>query len=195
MQSRLVEDVADYGHVAGAVVVVEPGYTVFGAQVVYIIVHEFVAQFCFVPSVVDCAEVVDFAADVVYVAVFDQVVVAVKLDGRRRGIVAGKAGTVTREVMLRTLVWRALGALTCKGTCLPLQHFLPYKTIKATRFCCFSKNCFIFEFLIKASAPQRPSRAFCICPILLALAGGGILALQVLAHKSSSIPKQPSKQP
>lgn len=25
MQSRLVEDVADYGHVAGAVVVVEPG--------------------------------------------------------------------------------------------------------------------------------------------------------------------------
>ncbi len=86
MQSRLVEDVADYGHVAGAVVVVEPGYTVFGAQVVYIIVHEFVAQFCFVPSVVDCAEVVDFAADVVYVAVFDQVVVAVKLDGRRRCI-------------------------------------------------------------------------------------------------------------
>ena len=115
--------------------------------------------------------------------------------GLQRGIVADKAGTVTREVMLRTLVWRALGALTCKGTCLPLQHFLPYKTIKATRFCCFSKNCFIFGFLIKASAPQRPNRAFCVCPILLALAGGGILALQVLAHKSSSIPKQPSKQP
>ena len=116
--------------------------------------------------------------------------------GLQRGIVADKAGTVTREVMLRTLVWRALGALTCKGTCLPLQHFLPYKTIKATRFCCFSKNCFIFEFLIKASAPQRPSRAFCICPILLALAGGGILALQVLVYNSFKItPKQQSKQP
>lgn len=52
------------------------------------------------------------------------------------------------------------------------------KERKSSEFLCFLKivlplNC------IKASAPQRPSRAFCICPILLALAGGGILALQV----------------
>lgn len=45
-------------------------------------------------------------------------------------------------------------------------------------FCVFSKNCVTFELHLGVRTSATESR-FCICSILLALAGGGILALQV----------------
>ena len=49
---------------------------------------------------------------------------------------------------------------------------------KSTSLCVFSKNYFTFE--PHSRLPHLSDRvALCICSILLALAGGGILALQV----------------
>lgn len=65
---------------------VEPGHAVFGTQVMHIVKHQLVALLTLVTAVIHRPEVIDLVADVMDIAIFDQVVITLDEDSRRRRI-------------------------------------------------------------------------------------------------------------
>ncbi len=107
-----MEYVAIHFHSAGAVIVIYARGTVHLCQMVQVAIAHHIAQFGGVAAVVDGTLVINLRADIVYIAVFDHMVVAMKQYRHARSVIDIALGhTVSHAVNPHTGFIRLLYAV------------------------------------------------------------------------------------